>query len=85
MQTTTNTKKLTQLSPGEQSLILKYEEETTETLRLQEMGLLPGTPITLIRQNKTNNLIEIQARGYHLALRKEEGNLIWIQNNQTPK
>jgi ferrous iron transport protein A len=36
------------------------------------MGLLVGTPITLVRCAPFGDPIEIKVRGYHLTLRKSE-------------
>lgn len=79
MNTTTKTvKKLSELIVGETARIKEYLTETTETLRLQEMGLLPGTLVTAIRKTSANYSLKIQVKGYHLALRKEEADLIHL-------
>lgn len=69
-------KKLSELFIGETARIKEYLYETAETLRLQEMGLLPGTLVTAIRKSSANHPLEIQVKGYHLALRKEDADLI---------
>jgi ferrous iron transport protein A len=37
-----------------------------------EMGLLPGTPIQVVRYAPLGDPIEIMLRGYHLSLRRAE-------------
>ena len=46
--------------------------------RLQEMGLLPGTPVQLIRFAPLGDPVEIKVRGYHLTLRKHEAEQILV-------
>lgn len=47
--------------------------------RLQEMGLLPGTPVEIIRSAPLGFPIEIKVRGYLLTLRKEEAQCVEIE------
>lgn len=46
--------------------------------RLMEMGLLPGTPIQVIRSAPLGFPIEIKLRGYSLSLREAEAKSIEI-------
>lgn len=47
--------------------------------RLLEMGLLPGTPVEIIRSAPLGFPIEIKVRGYLLTLRKEEAECVEIE------
>ena len=47
--------------------------------RLLEMGLLVGTPVQLVRFAPLGDPVEIKVRGYHLTLRKQEAEQIWVQ------
>jgi Fe2+ transport system protein FeoA len=42
------------------------------------MGLLVGTPVTLVRTAPLGDPIEIKIRGYHLTLRKTEAEHILV-------
>jgi ferrous iron transport protein A len=42
------------------------------------MGLLAGTPITLVRAAPLGDPLEIKIRGYHLTLRKSEADNIFV-------
>lgn len=42
------------------------------------MGLLPGTPVTLLRVAPLGDPIEIKVRGYNLTLRKSEAEQITV-------
>ena len=54
-------------------------KQGTTFLRLREMGLLPGTPVTLIRTAPLGDPLEIKVRGYHLTLRKSEAEHIVVE------
>jgi len=42
------------------------------------MGLLVGTPVTLVRTAPLGDPIEVKIRGYHLTLRKTEAEQILV-------
>ena len=44
-----------------------------------EMGLLPGTPIKVVRFAPLRDPIEIVIRGYHLSLRRAEAAAIVVE------
>lgn len=50
-----------------------------QAARLLEMGLLPGTPVEVIRCAPLGFPIEIKVRGYLLSLRKAEARCIEIE------
>lgn len=47
--------------------------------RLMEMGLLPGTPVRVVRMAPLGDPIDLEVRGYHLSLRKSEAGLIEVE------
>lgn len=49
-----------------------------ESLRLMEMGILPGTTLQLVRKAPLGFPIEIKVRGYLLSLRESEASSIEI-------
>ena len=42
------------------------------SLRLMEMGLVPGTDVVVIKRAPLGDPIELRVRGFHLSLRHEE-------------
>lgn len=44
--------------------------------RLLDMGLIPGTTVTVIKVAPMGDPIEIRLRGYELTLRKEDASMI---------
>lgn len=75
-----NTKKITNLAICEVAKIKGFASESEEILRLQEMGLLPGTEIKIMRKGPLGWPLEINVRGYRLALRKEDADLVYLED-----
>lgn len=69
---------LSRLAVGATATVREFPKIGTSFLRLREMGLLAGTPITLIRTAPLGDPIEIKIRGYHLTLRKSEADHILV-------
>jgi ferrous iron transport protein A len=59
--------------------VREFPKSGTAFLRLREMGLLPGTPVTLVRTAPMGDPLEIKIRGYHLSLRKSEAEQILVE------
>lgn len=72
---------LSSLAPGEFATIASMGRESTEQLRLMEMGLLPGTEIRFIRQAPMGDPLEIEVKGYNLSLRRSEAAAIVVNKN----
>lgn len=69
---------LSLLSVGASAKVRDLPKQGTVFLRLREMGLLPGTVVTLVRTAPLGDPIEIKVRGYHLTLRKSEAEHILV-------
>ena len=67
---------LAQLAVGASATISAYPQSGPAFTRLREMGMLPGTRVTLVRTAPLGDPIEIQVRGYRLSLRKSEAALV---------
>ena len=70
---------LSQLAVGSQAKVIDYPLSGSAFLRLREMGLLPGTSVTLMRKAPLGDPIEIKVRGYNLTLRKSEADHIVVE------
>ncbi len=77
------TQNLSQLPAGSLATVRDLPKQGAAFLRLREMGLLPGTSITLIRTAPLGDPIEIKVRGYHLTLRKSEAEHIVVEVSAT--
>jgi ferrous iron transport protein A len=71
--------KLSDLGNGAKAVVQKFSKTGAASLRLREMGLLAGTEITLVRTAPLGDPLEILVRGYHLTLRKSEGEQILVE------
>lgn len=71
--------KLSELGHGAKAVVREYLNPSVASIRLREMGLLQGTPITLVRTAPLGDPIEILVRGYHLTLRKSEAEQVLVE------
>lgn len=63
---------LDQIAIGATAVVAGYPKTGPAFTRLREMGLLPGTRVTLVRIAPLGDPLEFQFRGYRLSLRKTE-------------
>jgi Fe2+ transport system protein FeoA len=63
---------LDQLQPGDEATVLDLQGEPETCERLMEMGLVPSTPLRVLKFAPLGDPMEIVMRGYHLTLRKHE-------------
>jgi len=71
--------KLSELPVGSSAVVRSYPKAGGAFLRLREMGLLPGTPVTLVRTAPLGDPLEIKVRGYHLTLRRSEADHVLVE------
>ena len=70
---------LDQLGIGKRAFITKVGGEGALRRRLLDMGLTPGTDITLRKVAPMGDPIELHLRGYELTLRLEDAKNIGIE------
>ncbi len=70
---------LSALTKGASAIVRSYPKTGSAFLRLREMGVLPGTAVTLVRVAPLGDTIEIKIRGYHLTLRKSEAEHVLVE------
>ncbi len=68
---------LNELKTGRSAVIRAVGGQGELRLRFLDMGLIPGTKITLMKVAPMGDPIEIRLRGYELTLRLDEAN--WIE------
>lgn len=71
--------KLSELAVGTSAVVREFPKQGSAFLRLREMGLMPGTALTLIRTAPLGDPIEVKVRGYNLTLRKSEAEHIFVE------
>lgn len=70
---------LASLPAGTTATVTEIRVPAAERGRLLEMGLLVGTPVTVVRFAPLGDPMEIKVRGYHLSLRRHEAELIQVR------
>lgn len=63
---------LSDLAVGETAVVRRVRGERRTTVRLLEMGLVPGTRVELRRRAPLGDPLELRVRGYMLSIRKTE-------------
>lgn len=72
-------KPLTELAPGTSARLVAVGGERGFQRRLMELGLLPGTPVRLVRRVDVGRLVELEVRGCHVSVRRAEADLLWVE------
>jgi len=65
-------KTLQEVTVGATVILARIGGERAFRRRLMEMGLLPGTPVRLIRRVSVGGLIQLRVRGCSVSLRAKE-------------
>ena len=63
---------LAELPVGSRGTVRKVLGSTPVIHRLMEMGLVPGAPVRVLRVAPLGDPLELDLRGYRLALRRRE-------------
>jgi ferrous iron transport protein A len=69
---------LSQLQPGESGIIKEFTD-LEMSVKLMEMGCLPGESIQVERVAPLGDPIAVNISGYQLSLRKKEASTIILQ------
>jgi ferrous iron transport protein A len=77
--------KLSELAVGTHVVVREFPKQGSAFLRLREMGLMPGTALTLVRTAPLGDPLEIKVRGYNLTLRKSEAEHILVEKAEETK
>jgi len=63
---------LDSLRPGDRARLLSLGGERSFRRRLMELGLLPGTPVRLVRRADVGGVVELEVRGCRVTVRRGE-------------
>lgn len=72
------TETLDQLPVGMAARIESVLTDTSDGAYLLEMGLTPGTTVSVTRVAPLGDPIDILVRGYHLSLRRSEARRVFV-------
>ena len=72
-------KRLSELKPGEEGVIVKVEGRGPAVRRMADMGLLPGVRVRVLRRAPLGDPVELEVKGYNLSLRRDEARLMLVE------
>ena len=70
--------KLSELKPGQEAVIVEFSGEEV-SIKLMEMGLVPGESVLLEQVAPLGDPISVNVSGYHLSLRLDEAEQIFVR------
>jgi len=79
MTTPSSTRTLSRLAVGSSAVVSRVAGARNIVRRLLEMGLVPGTRVTVERQAPLGDPIELRVRNYSLSIRRAEAHGIEIE------
>lgn len=71
-------KRLSELKVGRDAIITEFENDDI-FLKLMEMGCIPGEAVRIDQIAPLGDPISITIAGYHLSLRLDEAEMIWVE------
>ena len=77
-------KRLSELRVGKNAIIKEFENDDI-FLKLMEMGCIPGETIKVDQIAPLGDPISITIAGYHLSVRLDEAEMIWVEEIVIPK
>jgi Fe2+ transport system protein FeoA len=75
---------LANLKIGQSARVRQLSSDASVRHRLMEMGLVRGSVIKVVRFAPMGDPIDIEVRGYHLSLRKNEAQSVEVELESTP-
>lgn len=74
---------LSQISVGQTAQIVDVIGDDGIAIRLMEMGLIEGEPVTFVGAAPLGDPLEFAVRGYRLSLRKSEADRVQVAFRDT--
>lgn len=75
-------KRLSDLHPGEGATVVGVQAKGPVRRRLLEMGFIRGAHLRIEKLAPLGDPMELVIKGYHLSLRREEGDCILVTQVQ---
>ena len=69
---------LDRLAPGESGIVARLDGPAPMARRLMELGMVPGTTVTIVRRAPLGDPIELSVAGVHLSLRASDASLVHV-------
>jgi ferrous iron transport protein A len=71
--------RLSELLVGMSAVVKDVEGMDDVSIRMMEMGLIPGTPLKVVGVAPLGDPIELDVRGYRLSVRRSEAAHVLIE------
>ena len=68
------------LSVGSRAIVKRIDGADEVSCRLMEMGLTPGTELTIVGVAPLGDPLELELRGYRLSVRKSEAQRVQLED-----
>jgi len=75
----TTTRPLDELRAGEEGRVRSIRAHPAVVRRLMELGLVPGTPVRVLRRAPLGDPLELLVRGSHLSIRRSEAGHVHVE------
>ena len=70
---------LSEMTPGEQGIIVRVSGSGEIHRRLLDMGAVRGAPVILLKVAPLGDPISVMIKGFQLSLRKAEAEMIHVE------
>lgn len=70
---------LTELEPGQRAIVEGVDVSTPIGRRLQDLGFVAGTSVTMVRNAPLGDPVIYELRGTRLCLRRSEARLVQVR------
>lgn len=70
---------LSRLRVADAAVVTAVEGEGPMSVRLLEMGFVPGTRVHLVKIAPLGDPLELRVRGYHVSLRRAEASKVLVK------
>lgn len=74
--------RLSDIPAGTTASLLDLGGERTFRRRLMELGLLPGTPVRMVRRVDIGDLLQLEVRGCQLSLRRSDARQLMVRTHE---
>jgi ferrous iron transport protein A len=75
---------LAELLPGSEAVVVDVEHTGSVGRRLLDLGLLPRTPVTVLRRAPLGDPVVYELRGYRLCLRRCDAARVRVRPSSGP-
>lgn len=73
---------LSELTPGQEAIIVKVKGRGAFRKRITEMGFVAGRKVSMVKRAPLGDPVEYSLMGYHVSLRNSEAAMISIQSGE---